>query len=189
MIAATDVEVGQYAYSSQIKPSDKIDPFETIDLTKYRKVSIPISYETSVSGEIKKGDKVDLVYTGLIENEKDGEGSYSKTFMQDVLVYSVTTGEGFEYVNHSSIKKSETVTGDEDDENTISVEDLTAPALVTLAVPINQAEEVLARLEMGNIKILGRFDDSENVNTSGFVFGIESSDTVFAGEKNIEKNN
>ena len=51
MVAATDVEAGQYAYSKQIKEGDKIDPFETMDLSTYRKISIPVSYETSVAGE------------------------------------------------------------------------------------------------------------------------------------------
>lgn len=187
MVASTDVEPGQYAYSNQIKPGDKIDPFETIDLTTYRKISIPVTYETSMAGEIKRGDKVDLVFTGSVMSQNEDEGSYAKTFMQDVLVYSVTTGEGFEYVSHSHLKKSESIVpADGDSGDTIPAEDLTAPALVTIAVPLNQAEEILARLEKGTVKILGRFEESEYTNSPGFVYGVSSPNNLFVGEKNVE---
>ena len=186
MVASTDVEPGQYAYSGQVKEGKKIDPFETMDLTNYRKISIPVSYETSVAGEIEKGDKIDLVYIGDAKGATDS-GSYAKTFMQDVLVYSVTTGDGFEYVSHSHLKKSESAAAiSEDGSTTISSEDITAPALVTIAVPINQAEEILARLEQGTVKILGRFDESEYTNTPGYVFGTSSPESIYAGEKNLE---
>lgn len=185
MVAATDVEPGQYAYSNQVKEGKKIDPFETMDLTNYRKITIPVSYETSVAGEIEKGDKVDLVFVGDAENTENG--SYAKTIMQDVLIYSVTTGEGFEYVSHSHMKKSETyVAASEEGSSDIAAEDMAAPTLVTLAVPLNQAEELLARLEKGSIKILGRFEESEDINSPGFVFGGLNSGLIFAGEKNVE---
>lgn len=186
MVAATDVEPGQYAYSNQVKEGKKVDPFETMDLTNYRKITIPVSYETSVAGEIEKGDKVDLVFVGDVESTT-GDGSYAKTIMQDVLVYSVTTGEGFEYVSHSHMKKSETYgTTSEDGSSTIAAEDMTAPTLVTLAVPLNQAEEILARLEKGSIKILGRFEESEYTSSPGFVLGALNPSLIFAGEKNVE---
>lgn len=186
MVAATDVEAGQYAYSSQVKEGKKIDPFETMDLSNYRKISIPVSYETSVAGEIEKGDKIDLVFIGDAKGPNES-GSYAKTFMQDVLVYSVTTGEGFEYVSHSHLKKSESATAISEDGSTIiPVEDITSPALVTIAVPMNQAEEILARLEQGTVKILGRFDESEYTESTGYVFGTSAPETVYAGEKNVE---
>lgn len=186
MVAATDVEAGQYAYSKQIKEGDKIDPFETMDLSTYRKISIPVSYETSVAGEIERGDTVDLAYIGKAESLAE-EGSYAKTFMQNVLVYSVTTGDGFEYISHSHMKKSESVAAvSEDGSTAIAAEDITAPALVTIAVPIDQAEEILARLEQGTVKILGRFEDSEDTVSSGYVFGVTTPKPVYSGDKNIE---
>lgn len=186
MVASTDVEAGQYAYSSQVKEGKKIDPFETMDLTNYRKISIPVSYETSVAGEIEKGDKIDLVYIGDAKSATD-TGSYAKTFMQDVLVYSVTTGDGFEYVSHSHLKKSESVASiSEDGSTVVSAEDITAPSLVTIAVPINQAEEILARLEQGTVKILGRFEESEYTSSPGYLFGTSSPEAIYAGEKNVE---
>lgn len=191
MVVSTDVEAGQYAYSSQVKEGKKVDPFETMDLTNYRKISIPVSYETSVAGEIEKGDKIDLVFVGEVEstanNGSSNGGSYAKTFMQEVLVYSVTTGEGFEYVSHSHLKKSESSAAiTEDGSTVVPAEDITAPTLVTIAVPLNQAEEILARLEKGSVKILGRFEESEYTSSSGYVFGTSTPQSVYAGEKNVE---
>lgn len=187
MVASTDVSPGQYAYSSQIQEGDKIDPFETIDLTRYRKITIPVTYDTSIAGEIKRGDTVDLVYTGIVENSVGDEGSYAKTFMQEVLVYSVTTGEGFEYVGHSHLKKSQTTdVSSEEEDVSVATDDLSAPAYVTLAVELNQAEEILARLEMGNVKIVGRFEDSENTTSPGYLHGVNGANGLFSGEKNVE---
>lgn len=186
MVASTDVSPGQYAYSSQIQEGDKVDPFETIDLTRYRKITIPVTYDTSIAGEIKKGDTVDLVYTGVVENAVGDEGSYAKIFMQEVLVYSVTTGEGFEYVGHSHLKKSQTTTESSEEDVSVATDDLSAPAYVTLAVELNQAEEILARLEMGNVKIIGRFEDSDSIDSPGYLHGANGANGLFSGEKNVE---
>ena len=174
MIAATDVVPGQYAYSSQIKEGSKIDPFDVIDLTSYRKITIPVTYDTSIGGEIKRGDFVDLVFSSKMEDSNGEEGGYAKVFMQEVLVYSTTTGEGFEYVDHSHLKKSQTTTEDVEEDDSVSTDDLTAPAYVTLAVSANQAEEISSRLEIGNIKIIGRFDESKNSITPGYFQGANS---------------
>lgn len=189
MVAATNVEAGQYAYSLQIKEGDEVDPFETIDLTTYRKITIPVSYETSIAGEVKRGDKVDLVFTRKVEDADGREGSYAKTFMQEVLVYSITTGEGFEYVDHSHLKKSQTTVEKVEEDIAVSTDDLTAPAYVTLAVDLKQAEEILARLEMGSVKIIGRFEESDSMNSSGYLHGIANPvGTLYSGEKNVETN-
>lgn len=196
MVASADLIPGQYAYSKNIKKGEDIDPFETLDLSTYRKITIPVSYETAVGGDIKKGDKVDLAFVGGIVNKASGEeGSYAKTFMQDVLVYSVATGEGFEYVNHANMKKSELYatgegTQNPDSSSNISSDDLTAPALVTLAVPIGQAEEILARQDFGKVLIVGRFNESEFTDSSGYIHGVDGLDVnsaVYSGEKNAEK--
>ena len=188
IVAATDVDPGQYAYTSQIKSGDKVDPFETMDLSTYRKITIPVTYDSSIGGEIKRGDLVDLVFSGKVEDSNAKEGGYAKVFMQEVLVYSVTTGEGFEYVDHSHLKKSQTTTGEAEGEDAaVLTDDLTAPAYVTLAVEMNQAEQILSRLEMGNIKILGRFEESVNGTSSGYIHGVSSPNGIlYSGEKNIE---
>ncbi|MFE8095758.1 Flp pilus assembly protein CpaB, partial [Bacillus toyonensis] len=57
---------------------------------------------------------------------------------------------------------------------------------VTLAVTLDQAEQISARLKSGNIRIVGRFDDSQNYDTAGFIVG--EYDKVFSGEGLAESN-
>lgn len=195
MVATTNVSPNQYAYKSQIGESNKVDPFEKIDLSKYRKISLPVSYETALSGEIKRGDRVDLAYIGEVEppsnSDVRGEGRYSNIFLQNVLVHSVSTKDGFEFVGHSNIKKSQLVSGsDEDDE--VQDEDINSAdyeegiAIVTVAVPIEQVEEILARDEMGTIRIVGRYEDSKDSNAPGYLIGVNGNNPLFAGNKKVE---
>ena len=194
MVITTNVEAGQYAYKGQIGPSNKVDPFEKLDLSKYRKVSIPVSYETAISGEIKRGDKVDLAYVGKIEDSGNGgskNGTYSSIFMQGVLVHSVTTKDGFEFVGHSQIKKSQLT----DTSNNSDSEDISSSAdyeesiaMVTLAVPITDIEEITARLSTGEIQIIGRFDESIDSDAPGYYIGSDGNTQLYAGNKNVENN-
>lgn len=193
MVITTNVEAGQYAYKSQIGPSNKVDPFEKLDLSKYRKISIPVSYETAVSGEIKRGDKIDLAYISKIEDSGTGiseEGTYSTIFMQGVLVHSVTTKDGFEFVGHAQVKKSQ-LTGtsedstSEDASNSADYEE--SIAMVTLAVPITDVEEITARLSTGEIQIVGRYDESIDSDAPGYYIGTDNS-KLYAGNKKIESN-
>ena len=194
MVVTTNVEVGQYAYKNQIGESNKVDPFEKIDLSKYRKISIPVSYETAMGGDIKRGDRVDLAYIGdapVTNREIQSEGRYSNIFMQNVLVHSVTTKDGFEFVGHSQIKKSQ-LSGGEDaetssaDETINSVDFEEGIAIVTIAVPIDKVEEILARGEMGSIRIVGRYDESKDSNAPGYLIGVNGNEPLFAGNKQVE---
>lgn len=193
MVATTNVEAGQYVYKSQIGPSDKVDPFEKLDLSKYRKISIPVSYETAVSGEIKKGDKIDLAYINEVTSSNaNGEetGVYSTIFMQSVLVHSVTTKDGFEFVGHAQVKKSQL--SDESSTNeeiSSSVDYEEAIALVTVAVPITEAEEILARMNTGEIQIVGRFDESTDSDTPGYYIETDGATPLFSGNKQVENSN
>ena len=184
-VVASKVEAGQYVYSKQIIDSDKVDPFEKIDLSKYRKVTIPVSYATAISGEISKGDRVDLVYTSEIESG-ESNGIYSNVFMQNVLVYSVNTSDGFEYVEHSQVKKSQ-MTTDTGEATTSSIDYENPIALVTVAVPMQNVEEIIGRLSSGEVTIIGRFDNSVDTNAPGFYIGESSNVSIFAGDKQIEK--
>jgi Flp pilus assembly protein CpaB len=186
MVVTSDVEAGQYIYSNQIASSDEVDPFETLDLREYRKVTIPISLETAIAGEIKAGDKIDLAFSAEAEvkNRLTGEEtsvSYTKSFMQDVLVYSVLTEDGFQYNSYTGISKSEFTAGDG-----ANGEEANPPAYVVVAVPMIQAEEILTRMNTGSITILGRFEDSEYTNSDGFVMGSDFTGSIFAGEKSVE---
>lgn len=193
MVVNSDVESGQYVYNTQINSSSKVDPFEKIDLSKYRIVSIPSSYETTMGGEIKRGDKVDLAFVGEVLGRtvlgEDVESVYSTVFMQDVLVYSVTTGEGFQFVQHSQMRKSDLNSEDVEKNQSLTGEDTEgAVALVSVAVPMSKVEEILARQEKGTVKVVGRFKESENTNAPGFVLGAEKINGVYAGNKSAELN-
>lgn len=194
MVVTSDVESGQYVYNSQITSNSNVDPFEKIDLSKYRIVSIPSSYETTMGGEVKRGDKIDLAYIGQVSGQssygQDDESVYSTVFMQDVLVYSVTTGEGFQFVDHAQMKKSDLNSEDVEKNQSLTGEDIEgAIALVSVAVPMSKVEEILARQEKGVVKVVGRFKESENTNAPGFVLGSEKISGVYAGNKNAELTN
>lgn len=195
MVVTTNVDAGQYAYKSQVGESDKVDPFEKLDLSKYRKVSIPVSYETAVSGEIKRGESVDLAFIGEYKssgNEVSETGTYSNIFMQDVLVHSVTTKDGFEFVGHAQVKKSQlsTTSSDgevEEDANSMDYEE--SIAMVTVAVPITEAEEILVRMSTGSIQIIGRFEGSANGDAPGYYLETEGPKPLFSGKKQVENSN
>lgn len=180
-----DVLGGSFVYDAQIVEEGKLDPFLSMDLSKYRKISLPISYVDGFGGDIMRGDKVDLVFTGQ-GTSKDAQGTdqkfqYSKTFMQDLIVYSVTTADGYDYlspVNGGGEKDPET--GEQISATTSSDE----MSVITLAVTLDQAEEIAARMEQGKIRMVARFSDNESYETLGFVLGQYSK--VFSAPANAE---
>lgn len=179
---STDVFADTYVYKQALVEKDDLDPFKSLDLSKLRTISIPVNLETASAGQIKKGDKVDLMFTG--EGEKDNKSFiYSKVFLQNVYVYSVTTDEGYAYVDTSNVSKSEAEEGKEGKKISTSAEDGSL-ANVTLAVTLEQAEEISARLKSGEVRLLGRFDDSESYETLGYVVGEFGK--VFAEQANAE---
>ena len=180
------VTAGQYVYQSQLIELDQKDVFEDLDLSTYRKISLPISYVEGFGGSLKRGDAVDLVFTG--EGSKtdtktgyDAKFQYSKTFLQNVYVYNVTTSDGFPFVDHST----NYATSEEGDEvvleTTANTEEL---KVVTLAVTLEQAEELLARQSAGSIRLVSRFQENESYETLGFVLG--DYDKVFTAPANAE---
>lgn len=173
---STDVFNGEYAIRPNIAEATELNPLEDIDLSKYRKISLPINYTDGVGGEIKSGDKIDLAYIGKgTKTSQDvtqsGEFTYSKVFLQDVIVYNVVTANGTNYVSKS---ESEIATNGKGK----SIEtgegggDLST---IILAVTAEQAEEILARQKTGEVRPIGRFIDSENYNTSGFTYGASEN--------------
>lgn len=183
----TDVFADNYIYNAQLTDEGNIDPFKSMDLSKYRKISLPISYVDGFGGDIKRGDKVDLVFTGAGKS-KDATGSetefqYSKAFLQDVLVYSVTTDDGMAYVDRSTQTAEETTNGQSGSE--ITTQSSTGElAVVTIAVTLDQAEEITARMEQGKIRLVARFDQNQSYETLGFVLGEYSK--VFSAPANAE---
>ncbi|MFF2531573.1 Flp pilus assembly protein CpaB [Brevibacillus sp. NPDC058079] len=181
----TDVYAGSFIYDKQIKEEGQLDPFESMDLTKYRKISLPISYVEGFGGNVQRGDSVDLVFTGT-GKKKDEKGveqnfQYSKAFLQDILIYNVTTSEGYQFVDHSQANLNEKSQSGEQIDTSASSDEL---AVVTLAVTLDQAEEITARMNAGKIRLVSRFDENESYETLGFVLGEYSK--VYSAPANAE---
>lgn len=175
-----------FVYKKQLLEEGEIDPFESMDLSKLRKISLPISYVDGFGGNIKRGDRVDLIFTGSGRN-KDENGNeqsfqYSKVFLQDVLVYNVTTADGTPYIDRSeSVNPNQNSVGGEKIDTTANSGDL---AVVTLAVTLDQAEEITARMNAGSIRLVARFDENQSYETLGFVLGEYS--LIFTAPANVE---
>lgn len=182
--ASTRLFAKQYATESMFVTQDEVDPFEIADLSKMRKITIPASYVDAVGGNLKYGDSVDLVFTNEGETKDGDVYTYSQTFMQDVLVYSVTTDDGFRYVDRTDRSKGAVTSTSESEE--ASPEDTGDLAQITLAVTPSQAEEIATRMEKGIIKVVGRFNESTNVDPAGFIIG--EYEKVFSGNQLGETN-
>lgn len=188
-VANAKVLQGQFVYEKQLVKENQVDPFETMDLTKYRKISLPISYVEGFGGDVKRGDKVDLIFTGAgkkspdTPTEAEENFQYAKAFLQDVLVYSVSTSEGYRFENHSNKGLGETAEGEKGEEIEMSAnsEEL---AVITLAVTLDQAEEISARQAIGKISFASRFDDNQSYETLGFVIG--DYEKIFSAPANAE---
>ena len=169
----TDVYANNDVYTDQLTDVGKLDPFKSMDMSKYRKISLPISLQ-GFDGNIKRGDKVDLVFVG--EGNKttpngDKSFKFSKVFLQDLPVFDITTDKGYKYDNNSNKVNSDNSNGN-------------GNLVVTVAVTLDQAEEISARLSAGKVYFLSRFDNSKSYETLGYVFGDYQK--VFSGNANAE---
>lgn len=184
--ASTRLLAGQYAVKEMFVEAEDIDPFETVDLSKMRQITIPANYVDALGGNIARGDRIDLVYVGTGSVDGGDDYTYSRTFAQNVLVYAVTTDSGYRFQNHSDRLEGQTVAitdGDATLEEGVNHGDI---AHVTLAVSPLLSEEIATRLDTGSIQIVGRFSESEDVDSAGFVIG--EYETKFSGQGNPESN-
>ena len=185
--ASTRLIPGQYAVEEMFVTVENVDPFEIIDLTDLRQVTIPADYVDTMGGNIASGDSVDLVYIGYGQNDDtQSEYTYARTFAQEVLVYSVTTDGGYRFEKHADRLEGQVVARSDEDlesQEMVSHGDI---AHVTLAVDTKLAEEINARMATGEVKIVGRFDVSENADSTGYVIGEFTRQ--FTGQGNPETN-
>lgn len=160
----TDVFAGDYISSNALIEAEDIDVFSTMDLSNYRQIAIEVSRQDCVGGNLSSGETVDLAYIARGNATEETENlsfTYSTTFMKDVLVYKVLTSTGEEYVNQTDGPVYD------EDGNKIS----STPGIVILAVTADQAEEILARQSTGTVKLVGRFETSEDTDTTGYIMG------------------
>lgn len=185
--ASTRLLTGQYAVNEMFVPVEDVDPFEVVDLTEMRQVTVPVDYVDALGGNIKKGDRIDLVYVGEEGGNAGSDGyTYSRTFAQNVLIYAVTTDSGYRFQDHSDRLEGTPMATSEQDmalEEGVDVGDI---AQVTLAVSPQLAEEITTRLTTGEVKLLGRFNQSEDSDTTGYVIG--EFERRFSGQANPETN-
>lgn len=182
----TKTFANQFVYKQQLVEKDDVDPFDSMDMSKLRKVSLPVNYLDTFAGDIERGDKVDIVFTG--EGVKktaqgDSEFKYSKVFLQNVYVYNVATDDGYKFTSHAHTSKGEADT-DGEGEKIDTTSDNGEIAVVTLAVTLDQAEEITARLKSGEVRLLGRFDENQSYETLGYVIGDFGK--VFTEKANAE---
>jgi pilus assembly protein CpaB len=182
----TKTFANQFVYEQQLVEKEEVDPFDSMDMSKLRKISLPVTYLDAFAGDIERGDKVDLVFTGT-GVKKSGAGEeefqYSKVFLQNVYVYNVATEDGFKFESHSDRVKGETVEDSGGEDIDTSAED-SEIGVVTVAVTLDQAEEITARLNSGQVRLLGRFNDNQSYETLGYVVGEFGK--VFAEKANAE---
>mgnify|MGYP001019288624 CR=1 FL=1 len=182
----TKVYKGQYVYSNQLVEKENIDPFESMDLSQLRKISLPINYEDGFAGNVKRGDRIDLIFTGegtvASNSGSQTKYNYSKVFLQDIPVYSVTTKDGYKFVDHSEYPQG--YVGDENGQQIDIEASSDELAVITLAVTLEQAEEIQTRMSKGTVGFLGRFEDSESYETLGYVLGDYTK--IFSGNANAE---
>lgn len=168
---------GQYIYKDHLVEKEDVDIFATMDLSKRRKISLPISLVEAFSGNIKKGDTVDLAYTGSGSTD-ESEFVYAKIFEQNVPVWSVNTGDGTVFRDKSqALVDGEMYEGDGLNDQVENGGDL---QIITLSVTPAQYEEIKARSKAGEISFVGRFNESTNEETLGFVMG--DYEKIFTGE-------
>ncbi len=174
LFANEKIYKGDYASENRLVKDNQADPLAFVDekeIGKLRKIAIPADILSTFGGDISKGERIDLMFTGTT---KEGEQvSYSKVFMQNVLVYDVLSSGGASY-----IKPKDRAPVEIDPENPEAAELAEAEmnlrkdiAMVILAVTIEQYEEIVARQKVGTVSIVGRFDRSESYETRGFATG------------------
>lgn len=170
----TAVYSGEYVTANALVTKEDIDPFKLMDLSGYRKYAMGTGTIQAVGGNIEAGDVIDLIITvqgqGTDEEGEPINWTYTKIFMENVLVYKVLTGSGDDYIDH------------------IEHEDAayTTPSTLILAVTPAQLEEIKSRESIGTISFIGRFDDSVDAESNGFTVEIGNDGIEFIPDNSYE---
>ena len=170
-----------------------------------RRISIPITYASALAGDIKAGDLVDLLFldknSGIATEDTEKTTSTEKgmvryasarVFMQSVPVYQVLTSDGNVFVRKETdpvtlglysgeLANGGSVGGEQQPQNTA------APAYATLTVTPAQAEEIISRLQMGTILVVGRFGGSQDITSNGYLIAKGDTADIYAGQGTLEK--
>lgn len=171
----SDVFKGNYIYKAQYGEEVKKAELTGIDWSKYRIYEISTG---AVNPRIRRGTKVDLIFTGEGEANDETSGSgpviYSKVFMQDVQV----VGTQFDALTEEQIEKMG-VAGE-------------TRGTVLLALTLDQIEEIQTRERVGTITMVERSASAKDYDTPGFTVGNYKKRVLGEGDaetKRITKSN
>lgn len=188
----TNVYVNTIVYKQQVSDVNSSGTLQAQDLSNSVKISLPIDFIEGFAGDLKAGDKVNLLFksTGSV-NDAQGNANdffYAKIFMTGVPVYQVNTSDGYKFVSRADRLRSETVTSNTENVEAITNnEDVGDIASVTLIVTPEQFEQIEARRMAGEIKFAKCFDETQAHETLGFVIGNYGK--IFSGNANAETGN
>ncbi|AMN30946.1 Flp pilus assembly protein CpaB [Clostridium perfringens] len=188
-VVSTKVFANDYITNDKVIPNEEKDIFESMNLSGYRKISLPINYVDGLGGAIKRGDKVDLVYVGEQQQTVSGNPAkmvYSSTFMQNIPVVSLTTDDGYLYENRTEAQKGVTEGDTQKDTTNISTGNNGKLSTITLAVTSQQANEIMARMKAGEIRVVGRFKNSSDQSTEGYKIIPNSDGGITANATHVE---
>lgn len=210
----TDVFANEIVLKDHLIESDYVDPFKEIDLSEYRLYPLSVKYSEALKGNLTKGQKVDLIYctnaTATIDNSdsnsytsnKEESFTYSKTFMQDILIYELSDKTGNKVINNDDEIKvntaldnkvtgentTETTTNNSTTNNSTTTAETSEDGVLWLAVTLDQYEEIVVRKSIGNIYLVNRFPQSTSVNSKGYVSGQYAPVEIGPAEVEVEPN-
>lgn len=170
-VVSTDVFEGQYVTKQLLVPSEKRDLLKEMDLANYRQMAIPVNLSTAVGGWINKGETVDLAYLAQGQGKNSGNFTYSKLFMQDVLVNDILTGSGYQYISVYSDLYDEMYSTWDGTVDTEPTDNSSEMAYLIVTVTTDQALEIMTRMKTGQISVMKRFEQSENQSINDYIIG------------------
>lgn len=196
---ATEVYEGEIVDSRKIVAEGQINPLSALpeeESSKMRKISIPVDLLSTWGGSICKGERVDLSYTGNL-GSGSSTGTYTKIFMQNVLVYDVLSSSAESYIKPED---RPAITIDPKSENAAELAEAEMRrrsdlVMAILAVTPEQYEEIKNRQSTGEVSLVGRFENSKNVETKGYssdevikpssqgIYDVEDKKTVLIKEQ------
>jgi len=199
-----DVSAGSPVLSTQLQSdpthTDNINAVSS--LAEYRKILLQVNgFKDTFAGDIQSGDTVDLMFTftnsGVtdettehLENSKGGINyANCKIFMTDVPVFQVYDSTGAVYckqVTDPMTLNKYGSTGGLSGEQTEDTQ-VAAPAYVALTVTVDQYEEISARMLVGKVSLVSRFNGSTDQDTDGYILIKDSGATLYAGNGYLER--
>lgn len=193
---------GTLCYSAQFGTLNTSNSkFSSMDLTNAVLMSLKVDMN-AVGGYLAPGDKINLIFTArgsaslinLSSSQESNDGSesqkteettesfvYSKTFLQEVVIYDVLASNGFKYVYKADRYNGQTPNLDVADPISADSGNL---AFLLLIVSPEEAEQIKTRETSGTITVVKRFDETETHDTLGYIIGNYGK--IFSGNANAE---